>query len=148
MRSKSSASRLLGRITVGDITDKQAADYLTCRCPNISKDTIAKAVSLVGGRFVDLIIAALIINTEYGDNLEKELLESREMLQRAQLASLPKQVLTALHKIAQSLLDSPSGTITLSTYHNFLVDVLDVDDRGLIESTDVFWINKGEVMFY
>ena len=90
MRSRSSASRLLGRITVGDITNKQAADYLTCRCPNISKDTIAKAVSLVGGRFVDLIIAAFIINTEYGDNLEQELLESREMLQWAQSASLPK----------------------------------------------------------
>ena len=49
MNARSSASRLIHTIRVGDVTDKQALDYLTCLCHNASKDDIATAVKFVGG---------------------------------------------------------------------------------------------------
>lgn len=53
MYVRSSVSRLLGGVDVGDITDEQALDYLTCLCNDASSDEIATVVKLVGGRFTD-----------------------------------------------------------------------------------------------
>ena len=53
MRARSSASRLIGRVVIGDITDEQALDYLTCLCNDASSDELATVVKLVGGRFID-----------------------------------------------------------------------------------------------
>ena len=88
IRSRSSVSRLFGEITVVDISDEEAVDYLTCMCPNATKGVITSAVRLVGGRFVDLFTASLIINHGYADELEKILLQKL----KASLATLPPQV--------------------------------------------------------
>ena len=58
MKSCSAKSQLVYTLNIGDITDKEAVNYLTCRCPNATKDVIAKAVQLIGGCFIHLTIVA------------------------------------------------------------------------------------------
>ena len=52
MQSHSAKSRLRHIIHIGDIMDKEAFEYLTCMCPNASKEYVTKAVELFGGRFI------------------------------------------------------------------------------------------------
>ena len=92
VRSRSSVSRLFRTITMADISNEKGVDYLTCMCPNSTKGVITSAVRLVGGRFVDLFTASLIINHGYADELEKILLQKL----KASLATLPSQVNNAL----------------------------------------------------
>ena len=72
MYARSSVSRLLGGVDVGDITDEQALDYLTCLCNDASSDEIATAVKLVGGRFTNLLSAAKVIS-KHGNGMNKTL---------------------------------------------------------------------------
>ena len=51
MLTRSSASRMHKVIKMGNITDEEAVNYLTCMCPNATKEAITNAVRLVGGRF-------------------------------------------------------------------------------------------------
>lgn len=149
MKSRSSASRLIHTVKVGDLTDKQAFDYLTCRCHNASKDEIADAVRLVGGRVVDLVTAARTMNArDMKMTLEQQLLKAREgLLQKSLMTSLPKRVRTVLYEIAHSLINSPSGKIAMSAYDS-LVKELDEGDLKLIEATNVFSIESKEVTFH
>ena len=75
LNARSSVSRLFGGVDVGDITDEQALEYLTCLCNDASSDEIAAAVKLVGGHFTDLLSAAAILS-ERGDH-RNETLEQR-----------------------------------------------------------------------
>ena len=90
-------SRLFGEVDVGDITDEQALEYLTCLCSDASSDEIAAAVKLVGGHFTDLLSAAAILS-EHGDHrnktLEQRLLKIRGCLEKMLLSVLyPREFL-------------------------------------------------------
>ena len=95
MRSRSSVSRLFRTITMVDINDEEAVDYLTCMCPNATKGVITSTVRLVGGRFVDLLTASQIINDGMADELEEILLQKVE----ASFAPLPHQVKNILYDV-------------------------------------------------
>ena len=137
MNSRSSASRLIHRIQVTDITDEQALDYLSCLCNGASKDELAIAVQLVGGHFVDLLSAAVVLSRcgeDQNETLEQRLLDMRVHLEKMLLSALSKRVLNALYEIVCSLISSSTSTITLDEYKS-LVDGLDEDDLKLIDST-------------
>ena len=66
MRSRSAKSGMFGVLDIGDITDKEAVDYLTCMCPNTTSDVNQKVVQLVGGRFIHLELASDFLIGEDG----------------------------------------------------------------------------------
>ena len=98
-----------------------------------------------------MVTAAGIINRRSRDDvnktLEQQLLATKRGLQKTFLTSLPKHVRTALYKTALSLVDSPSGTITLGEYAS-LTSALDESDLKLIEAMNVFLINSNGVLFH
>ena len=150
MTARSSISRLFYTIDIGDLTDEQALDYLTCLCDGASNDEIATAVNLVGGRFVDLLYAAHVIKIrKHGVNksLEKLLLDTRKDLEKTLLYALPTRVHTAVFKIARGLLESSTGTLTLSEYASYVKE-LNQTDRQLIDTINIFSINSPDVMFH
>ena len=142
MRSRSSKSRLHEIIIVGDITDEEAIHYLSCMCPDATKDVVSKAVSLVGGRFNDLVIAAHYIQKGKANKLENGLLTSI----RADIVNLPSRIATVLDEVVQSILQSPKTTITRDAY-NILVKLLNTSDLKAIEETNVLWIDEKVVTF-
>ena len=142
MRSRSSKSRLHEIITVGDITDEEAVNYLSCMCPNATKDVITNAVRLVGGRFNDLVVAAHYIQKGKANKLENGLLTSI----RADIISLPSRIATVLDEVVRRVLQSPRNTITRDAY-NILVNKLNTSDLKAIEKTNVLWIDEKVVTF-
>ena len=150
MTARSSISRLFYTIDIGDLTDEQALDYLTCLCDGASNDEIATAVNLVGGRFVDLLYAAHVIKIRkhgVNESLEKLLLDNRKDLEKTLLYALPTRVHTAVFKIARGLLESSTGTLTLSEYASYVKE-LNQTDRQLIDAINIFSINSPDVMFH
>ena len=60
--ARSAGSRLYVPTVIGDISHQQALEYLNCMCPDhVSTDAINQTVDLVGGRFVHLQMAAVIL---------------------------------------------------------------------------------------
>ena len=152
MRARSSISRLIGTIDVGDITDQQALNYLTCMCDNASSDNVATAVNLVGGHFLDLLSAAHIIKTHrdgVNETLEKLLLDTLRDLEKTLfiLGALPRRVVTAVQEIARGILDSSTGTLTIAEYASYVED-LNQTDLQLIDTLNIFLINSPDVMFH
>ena len=79
MRTRSSTSLLTYNLKIGDITDEQARNYLSCMCPKAMKEEVDTAVELVGGHFVDLITAAEFLQnrgTDENMTLEQRLLQT------------------------------------------------------------------------
>ena len=150
MRARSSISRLLTTIDIGDITDEQALDYLTCLCDDASNDEIATVVNLVGGRFVDLLNAANVIEIRkhgVNESLEKLLLDTLKDLEKTLLNALPTRVHTAVFKIVRGLLESSTGTLTVAEYASYVKE-LNQTDRQLIDTMNIFLINSPDVMFH
>ena len=147
MRSRSSKSRLVGSIEISDIADKEAAEYLKCRCPNATKNAITNAVRLVGGRFIDLATVAVeMINQR---KTEKVLMRNAWADIIESLEKLPSRINNIMYDIAHSIVESPNGAITVDTYRS-LISVLDVEDKELIQMTNLFHITKetGTVTFH
>ena len=150
MRARSSISRLIGTIDVGDITDEQASNYLTCMCDNASSDDVATAVNLVGGRFFDLLSAARIIKTHrdgVNETLEKLLLDTLQDLEKTLLGAVPRRVHTAVQEIARGILDSSTGTLTIAEYASY-VEELDQTDLQLIDNLNIFLINSPDAIIF
>ena len=93
---------------VGDITDEEAVNYLTCMCPNATKDVITNAVKLVGGQFNDLVVAVSYVKQEMANELEYILLSSIQ----ADMNALPSSITIVLVEVVRSVLQSPRNTIT------------------------------------
>ena len=144
MQTQSSASRMHEVIKMGDITDEEAVNFLTCMCPNATKDAITNAVRLVGGRFSDLDIAAEHINAGIidGDKLEGFFFKSIQ----AVIVALPSQIRTVMYEIARSILKSSGNKITRDEF-NVLMDTFNISDLKLIEKTNVLWIDPHMVTF-
>ena len=143
IRSRSSVSRLFRTITMVDIRDEEAVEYLTCMCPNATKGVITSAIRLVGGRFVDLLAASQIISDGDADKLKEILLQKL----KASLATLPPQVKNVLYDVVRHILKSPRNKITRDEYKT-LVSVLDTKDQDLIEIANIFWVKLDEVIFH
>ena len=121
---------------VGDITDKEAVGYLTCMCPNASKDVVAKAVQLFGGRFIHLTIAAS--KFQFGD---AGLAKARHTVFTdiaTTLARLPFKVRTVLIAVVRSILQSPPKMITIAVYHTLVIEL--TNDLRLIDITNIIEI--------
>ena len=149
LSARSSASRLFGGVNIGDITDEQALEYLTCLCNDASSDEIAAAVKLVGGHFTDLLSAAAIL-LERGDHRNEtleRLLKIRGRLEKTLLSALPKRVFTAVQGIARGIVESTSGILTTKEYRSF-IEELDEKDLQLINNLNIFLINPQEVSFH
>ena len=147
MRSRSAASRLAPRKEIADITDKEAIDYLTCMCPNTTKDNITKAVALVGGRFCDLVMAAGVFNEGLETELETILLDTQRYKLMSFFNTAPSKIVAIIVDVARSILQSPSNEITRDEYNSF-VSMLDSKDKQFIEETNSFWIKSVEVTFH
>ena len=127
---------------MGDITDEEAVHYLTCMCPNGTKDTITNKVRLVGGWFSDLDIAAEHINAGIGDKLEGFFFTSIQ----AVIAALPSQIRTVMYEIARSILKSSGNKITRDEFR-VLMDTFNINNLDLIEKTNALWIDPLMVTF-
>ena len=144
MKSRSAISPLVHTLIIGDITDKEAVNYLTCRCPNATNDVIAKAVQLIGGRFIHLTIVANRLRfgeaglAEYKSTLFKEIQTS--------MHRLPVNIRTVLIAVVQSILQSPTKMITVDDYET-LVRELTQDDQNLIDITNIIEIRMPEGVF-
>ena len=145
MRSRSAKSRLSGGVHVGDITDKEAVNYLTCMCPNISSDVIHKAVDLVGGRFAHLKTASKYLRKQSGLAVLRETLFGEA---ETTFSKLPLEVKTVFIAVVQYLLQSPTKMIDTVDY-DILVRELTIDQQQLIEMTNFIEIKrtKNEVYF-
>ena len=143
MLTRSSTSRLHELITVGDISDEQAVEYLSCMCPNATKDDIKSAVELVGGRFSDLVVAQDYINRGIGyDNLKRFFLDSV----RALIVALPSWIRDVVYKVMESILNSNNSMITRDEF-NDLLKTLNTSDIELIEKLNVLRIDSRIVTF-
>ena len=139
MRSRSAKSRLRAVIQIGEITDEEALEYLTCMCPNASKEDVTKAVQLFGGRFIHLTHAAdALPSGEAGiDRLKEKVFNDIWTT----VIDLPPKVRNVLMVVVQNILQSPTKMITKDNYYGNLVRELSKDDLRLIDMTNILYIN-------
>ena len=144
MKSRSAKSRLSAILKIGDITDKEAVNYLTCMCPNATQDVIAKAVQLIGGRLIHLVFVADIL--KFGEaGLAKYKSTIFEDIETS-IRRLPVNVRTILIAVVQNILQSPTKMITLDDY-DALVRGLTQDDEKLIDMTNIIDIRPLKGVF-
>lgn len=145
IRSRSAKSRLFETILIGEITDEEASEYLTCMRPNASKEDVTKAVQLVGGRFIDLTHAAKALSDgEAGiDRLKKAMFNEIWTT----VIDLPPKVRKVLMVVVQNIVQSPTKMITKGNYYGNLARELSKDDLRLIDMTNVLYIDTQRGVF-
>ena len=134
IQSRSAKSRLHHTFHISDITGKEAFEYLTCMCPNASKEDFTKAVELFGGRFTRLTYAAsALVSGEAGlAILRTTIFKDIE----TSIIKLPLKVRTVLIVVVQNIMQSPTKMITIDNYYDTLARELTEDDLRLINMTN------------
>ena len=139
LRSRSAKSRMRSILYVGDISDKEAIEYIACMCKNASNELVTRAVHYFGGRFIHLWQAAADINTYGGAGLQ-DTIELMYAELNVLLGSLPSSVRNKLEIVVTNITQSPTNTMTLMNYLHGTG--LSKDDRDLIDKINVLHINK------
>ena len=104
-----------------DLSSQAAVEYLTCVCPEASKEAVTELVKLLGGRFAHLVKAATPLQA--GVKVEEIKLELFSLVARelAQLEiKLPPSGADTLAKatwrVAQELLEATTQRLTFTQY--------------------------------
>lgn len=141
LRSRSAKSRMRSTTYVGDISDEEAIEYITCMCNNASKELVTQVVHYFGGRFIHLRQAAADVNT-YGSAGLQDTINLMYKELSVLTGSLPLEVLQKLENVVKNITQSPTKSITHSDYISIQKTGLSQEDRDLIEKMNILNSNQ------
>ena len=149
LHDSSAASRLQVLDFPPDISGDEAATYLKCMCPQISMDDVTSVVTLVGGRFIHLRLAA--DRLQAGDtiaDIQKRLFgRVAEELDGLQVAREPPSRLSSVlsnitWSVAKALLDAPEHTLPWAHVAAVLQPLENSSAKDQLVSSNIFLISK------
>ena len=151
---RSSSSRMVATPFIGDISSKQAMDYLRCRAPSASNGILTEIVQLVGGRFIDLNTAVSFFKLEMDIHALRTALYARVQneIKRLNITLKTTRKISDTHfsnvtwSVAQEIIKSKEQQISTTLFYE-KADSLSIDEQETLLSANLFMTRGGLVEF-